>query len=387
MLLIEKTVKLLDDFHHEIFYAYVKNISKRSYYPLVLIELISRDFEHERSSTYFCKNVYSIEGEVTEKDKKKFFQLAHYTFKLIGHLSKNYPDFLQHNLTSIQHLVNTGQLTKALTRAHALKDVAERIEDFDSEIKVVEFLMHAQFKREEHTEVPALYSRLEDLLQYRTDRVALFKHYYTHFRSEKKVKLQEDKEGLIAYFKPFHESKSIEISLLSRYFSIFGLYFFRMPSFHSDEVFAELQSLESELENNNHIVFAYLFNVSHIIKFLKLHILLRKGESEQVMEEANLMTDQTQSILYWNSFLNLPEIFSLAIQLNYYSTNYNKSYQLDASAALPVDISKELEKLKAACQDLLAIKDLKEQYTLRYINIETIYCGFLILGLFRILPK
>ena len=50
MLLIEKVVKLLDDFHYSIFREYVKNISIRSFYPLALIDVIDRDYEKKQES-------------------------------------------------------------------------------------------------------------------------------------------------------------------------------------------------------------------------------------------------------------------------------------------------------------------------------------------------
>ena len=81
MLLIEKVIKLLDDFHYGLFHEHVKNISKRSYYPLVLIEAIDRDFGMEQDSEKLCKAVY---GDAAEKTKKKFFQLAFYNFNSIS---------------------------------------------------------------------------------------------------------------------------------------------------------------------------------------------------------------------------------------------------------------------------------------------------------------
>ena len=82
MLQIEKVVKLLDDYHFDVFREYVKNISIRSYYPLLLLDSINRSIELEQSTEEFCEEIYIEDNPNDEKTKKKFFQLAHYTFKL-----------------------------------------------------------------------------------------------------------------------------------------------------------------------------------------------------------------------------------------------------------------------------------------------------------------
>ena len=82
MLLIEKVIKLLDEFHFKIYREHVKNLSIRSYYPLALIDVIDRGIMIEQDSKVLFKNTY---GEVAkdEKDFKKFFQLGcHTIFKL-----------------------------------------------------------------------------------------------------------------------------------------------------------------------------------------------------------------------------------------------------------------------------------------------------------------
>ena len=52
MLTIEKTVKLLDDFHLDQFREFLKKISIRSYYPLALVDVIDRDFRVEQDSGF-----------------------------------------------------------------------------------------------------------------------------------------------------------------------------------------------------------------------------------------------------------------------------------------------------------------------------------------------
>ena len=73
MLLIEKVIKLLDDYHYDVFREYVKNISIRSYYPLVLIDCINRSIEVKQSTEDLCKMIYADDNPNNEKTKKNYF--------------------------------------------------------------------------------------------------------------------------------------------------------------------------------------------------------------------------------------------------------------------------------------------------------------------------
>ena len=50
MLLIEKVIKLLDEFHFSQFREHVKHYSVRSYYPLALVDVIDRRADVEQDS-------------------------------------------------------------------------------------------------------------------------------------------------------------------------------------------------------------------------------------------------------------------------------------------------------------------------------------------------
>ena len=113
MLQIEKVVKLMDDYHFDIFREYVKNLSLRSYYPLLLLESIDREIDKTKSPETYCELIYTDDDPKADKTRKKFLQLAHYTFKLVRYLSRNYPAFLLPNINKIQQLINNGNLAKA----------------------------------------------------------------------------------------------------------------------------------------------------------------------------------------------------------------------------------------------------------------------------------
>jgi len=80
-----------------------------------------------------------------KKTKKKFLQLTHHTFKLSGFLSRNYTNYLKHNLQVIEELLSKGEKQKANDIAEWLSDVAEKIEDYTTLIEVTKFFAQQCF--------------------------------------------------------------------------------------------------------------------------------------------------------------------------------------------------------------------------------------------------
>ena len=73
--------------------------------PYKLITTI-RQAKTPHESDELCKLTY---GDSEEKTKKKFLQLTHHTFKLSVFLSRNYPNYLKHNLQQIEILLSKGE--------------------------------------------------------------------------------------------------------------------------------------------------------------------------------------------------------------------------------------------------------------------------------------
>ncbi|HET6990931.1 MAG TPA: hypothetical protein VFJ43_06380, partial [Bacteroidia bacterium] len=108
MLSIQKVVVLLDEFHLREFRKYLEE--SKAELPLKLVDAAKKIGWEEKDSDDLCKAIYKKAGT---QEKKKFFQLAHHTFKLTGYLSRNYPSYLLHNLSRIEHFVNQGKLKDA----------------------------------------------------------------------------------------------------------------------------------------------------------------------------------------------------------------------------------------------------------------------------------
>ncbi len=374
MLIIVKTIKLLDDFHYNVFRTYVKDLSIRSYFPLALIDVIDRTIEKDQGTDYLCKAVYS---EVDEKSRKKFYQLAHYTFGLTSFLAKNYPDYLQHNISKFQRLVNDGALDKANVLADMLLEISEKIEDYPTQAKILTILGQQSILMESSKQASSFLGKAKIALDHQNTITSLFERFYTVYNLKTKPS-KEDIEDTLAYFKTHFNHTSIVASLTSQYCYCFFLHFLKDNRFFTKETIDLLKSIDHQLEKNNYIVFPYLVDFIHRVRFLKLRYELLKVDIKDILEKSEELLHSNKDILYWNSYINQPEMFILNIQANFYISNYMKSYKHDSEDWLPEEIRTKLEQLKKDCKTFLTHQHLEQKFTLRFINLTTIYCSLLL---------
>ena len=377
MMLIEKVVKLLDDFHFNTFREYVRDTSLRSYYPLALIDVIDRNFKKEQTIEKLFFQTYGKHPE-EEKEIKKLHQLGHHTFKMTGYLAKNYPNYLQHNITRIQHLINTGKLEDAVLLAYMTKDVAEKIEDFDTEIKVLEILAMREVFLDSIRETLRYFERIEKLLKQRSDLNFLNTHIFDYLKDKGKDSgnLQE-KLDLI---QPFIQNDSFAVQIIAKLNRCYFYYLHRDPLFYQPEILELMVEIETVLSKNDYVIFPFLHNIRSKLHFLKLNYSIRQLEFDKVLEEANQIMLDSKGELFWNSFVNLPEMSSIGIQSSYLVSNYFTSYRADHLSLLSDDIKHQINVLKTRCKTLLSNKTLEEKFTVRYINLTTVYASLLLLG-------
>jgi predicted AAA+ superfamily ATPase len=92
MLSIQKVIVLLDDFHYEALCEHFKTI--KAELPLRLIQESRNMGITEKDSDELCKLIYEKAGAL---EKRKFFQLAHHTFKLTAFLA----EIIHHTSTAL----------------------------------------------------------------------------------------------------------------------------------------------------------------------------------------------------------------------------------------------------------------------------------------------
>lgn len=147
MLSIQKVVVLLDEFHLGEFRKYLE--ANKAELPLRLVDAAKKIGGEDNDSDLLCKAIYKKSGTA---EKKKFFQLAHHTFKLTGYLSRNYPSYLLHNVSTIERYANQGKIKEANQLAEILLDVAEKIEDFATSRATLQYFAQHSYMREKKTE-------------------------------------------------------------------------------------------------------------------------------------------------------------------------------------------------------------------------------------------
>lgn len=376
MLLIEKVVKLLDDFHYEAFRQHLKNVSKRSYYPLVLIDSIDRDLMTEQDVTKLCQEVYD---ETSDKTRKKFNQLTHHTFKMTSFLAQNYPDYLLPNINRIQRLINTGKIKEALLLADMLMEVCLKIEDYQTERKLLQIQSQLNHLFESTYFSIKQQERMLVILGYEQDFITITNYYFKHLDIKAKLK-KEDTDKYADFFKQYLNHPITSIRLISTYYYCFTFYLTKDERFYHQDKFATIKQLELELRKYDYVIFPYLTNCLHVVKLLKVYFLMHKLDSKSLIKETENLLETKDTPLYLKTLINLPELFSLAIQSSHYLNNYMKGFRKDREEFITIEVAQKLSFLKQRCQSFLNNDFLEDRYTMRYINLIIIYSAYLICG-------
>ncbi len=374
MLTIVKTIKLLDDFHYNAFRDYVKNISLRSYYPLALIDVISRDMLIEEETDFLCKSVYN---EVNDKNRKKLYQLAHYTFGLTTFLSKNYPHYLQHNLSRFQQLINTGALDHANRLATWLLEIAEKIEDYSTQVSILQVLAQQSILLESSRQATDYLQKAQTALAHQQTITALFERSYQSYHLKAKPTKVDSAETL-TYFSDHFEHRSVMVQIISRYNYCFFLHYQKDNRFFTEPTYDLLNAIEAQLDKYSYLLLPYLVDFAHRVRYLKLRYQLYKVNIQEILEKSKELLRGNQDILYWNSYINPAELVIINAQANFFISNYMTAYRRDEPTAMPEVIREQLEDLMQECERILDNTTLEEHFTIRYINLTTIYAVLLL---------
>lgn len=376
MLLIEKIIKLLDDFHYEAFRQHLKNVSKRSYYPLVLVDSIDRNLMVEQDPTKLCEEVYD---EVSDKARKKFNQLTHHTFKMTSFLAQNYPDYLLPNINRIQRLINTGKINEALQLADLLLEVCLKVEDYQTERKLLQIQSQLNHLFETTYYSIKQQERMLEILGYERDCLEVTNYYFTHLDIKAKLK-KEDTDKHADFFSQYLDHPITSIRLISTYYYSFTFYLTKDERFYQQEKYEKIKQLEIDLKKYDYIIFPYLTNCLHVVRLLKIYFLMHRLDSTSLVQEAESLMEGKETPLYLKTLINLPELSSLAIQSSHYIDNYMKGFRKDRDDFMTKETEEKLSFLKERCQAFLRNEFIEERFTMRYINIKIIYSALLICG-------
>jgi hypothetical protein len=377
MLSIQKVVVLLDEFHLGEFRKYLE--SSKAELPLKLVDAAKSIGWEDKDSDLLCKAIYKKAGT---PEKKKFFQLAHHTFKLTGYLSRNYPSYLLHNISIIEKLVNQGRLKDANNLAEVLLDVAEKIEDFATARAVLQFFAQHAYMREKKTEAIRYLERNAWVIESEQSLNQLYLHLrtYLHFKDKSAPSLAETEKHL-AFFSKFHEKDSFAVRMMSRYASCFTLHFFNDERFYTQDTLDQLNYLSEELEKSPYVIFSFSDDIELNIDYLKLKLLVSWLKPEELQKEAAVLLKKRETPRFWRNYLNTAQIAFISIQASVLVSRYGFGYRKGWNENLPEEIREQVAFYRKSCEEILAGPNWEEDNLhVRYINMSNLYCCFLLLG-------
>jgi hypothetical protein len=375
MITIQKQILLLSDFHYHKFSDYL--LQSKAELPHKLISVI-RNSTNIHESDELCKLTY---GDASEKTKKKFLQLTHHTFKLSGYLSRNFPNYLKHNIQLIEELLSEGQKTKANNIAEWLEDVAEKIEDYTTLIDVNKFFAQQCFITESKDAI-RYHENVTKFIELESIKNQLYAYLRENlfFKGKENIsKSQTTKD--IKFFTKYIGHNSNSINILARFGKFFQLSFLSDPDFYKPETAVELDNLEKDFLNNAFVCFHYLDDIYFKILGLRLQLDINNNNTDLMLQEVKKMNNTSSFLEFWKSYINIPELYSFSVQASHYLSSYAFSFESNFHEKIPTDIKQNIVELKQKIETELQKSVWQEsQFTIKLINLNCIYAAILLTG-------
>jgi len=376
MLNIQKVIVLLDEHHLQEFRKYLEQ--SRAELPLKLVDEAARIGWEEKDSDALCKAIY---GKAGTAEKKKFFQLAHHTFKLTSYLSRNYPSYLSHNISRIEVIVNQGKLEQANRLAEVLLDTAEKIEDYNTARAMLQYFSQQAFILERRSDSVRFLERNAKVIdaERALNDIYLYLRLNLHFKDRASLN-RDDIEKHLSFFGQYKTHEAFTVRILGRYACLYTLSYLNDDRYYSKETLDELNDLNDELEKNPYVVFTFSDDIELNIDYLKLKHLVSHMNEEGLQRESEALLRKREVPRFWRNYLNTAQVAFLSIQASFYVSHYGFGYRKNFNENLPQEVREQIAFYKRTCEEILNSTSWNEGLHVRYINMLNIYCCFLLLG-------
>lgn len=343
---IQKAIKLMDDDVYHQFTNYLQGI--KADMSLKLVNAVSRDLSIVNSSDELAQKVY---GKVDTKTKQNFNQLASHTFRLTGFISASYPNYLLHNIGRIEKLINSGKTADANRLMQYLYDIAEKIEDFTSLTAVLKIQAQQAILARSYSENLRLHQEVEKVLE--TERLMneffyrIRKHFNAALRDKEVQKLVDEN---IEWFESHANHTAKTISLFCKVQIIHIYYYYKQTEFFKPETLEMIKKCEDELEANPYLVFPYLFDLPSKLAYLHLNMATSQLDSPTSRNIFKRLTQADRIPKYWNSYVNHPMIYALAIQASHLLSKYQYLiHKPNYVTQIPAVTRENIEYLRRTC--------------------------------------
>ena len=261
LITVQKFIYLLDDFHYGEFVDHLSNINAAL--PLKLAQAVRSKLPEFDTHEELCKKIY---GSFEQGPKQNWNQLASYTLRLSSVFAQGYPNYLDHNIGKIQQLVNDGRGVEANFLADALLDIAERVNDFQCSILVLNFLSQQAFIVKDiptgvrfDAELIKVSQKAKELSE-----IQIFTRKTLSAKSEK-PELGKIKDYLLG----FANDTSAVIRITSGISWLLILHQEDLCAFQKTGVTGLIGQLEKDMHNHSHVVFPYLEDLQHRLEKIK----------------------------------------------------------------------------------------------------------------------
>jgi hypothetical protein len=376
-LTIQKVVKLMSPFHKAEFCAHLQEV--RASIPLRLIEAIDANLLESTSADALCQQVY---GKADVQTRKSFNQLASHTFRLTAYLSRNYPSYLVHNIGRIEALIAEGRSLEANILAEILLDIAEKIEDFHSQVAVLRFYSQQALLQQSHAEVLRYTQRIDEVLEQdlRVNRV------YLYLRSHFNISVKDDSvlnslDQHFRHFEQFSNDPCVKVRLVARFAYFYLMYYYRPTEYLTDKVQQEVQSYDEDLNRHGVVVLPFMEDIFSKIQFYKLNLSTTDLSSKEGKAEYQKLLTHNKHLKFWQNYVNIPELYGITIKSTYYLSRYHSiNHRSDFRQIIPAEDRMDISRLAARCEELIA-KDIWEpDHVNDLIHFRLAWSALLLLG-------
>ncbi len=106
-----------------------------------------------------------------------------------------------------------------------------------------------------------------------------------------------------------------------------------------------LEDLEKDLNNYSYIVFPFGFDMKSNFSFYKLSSQNLDLASKAGQKDFDELKRHYSSVKFWNSYLNIPEMFAMALKASNYLTAYHHYvHRSDYYKIIPPEALQEIKK-------------------------------------------
>lgn len=345
ILIIQKFISVLSDFHYHWFVEYLEK--HKAQLPARLAQAIRARLPEFDSHDDLCIKVY---GTCTEADRKKFNQLSAHTFKLSAGLAYNYPDYLAAHIVTVEKLVNTGKPLEAIDAVKFMLDIAERIDDFRTQVWCLRFLDADASQNQDLASGIRYGKRIKAVLEKEMLYAELQHVLRVDNSDEGAPENPEAYEARKTFYSQYFSNTSVAISTLAHYGYVAWVFKYNPAYLSKPEDMAVLDELEAKLQQYPYVVFPFMTNMVGNTGYIRLSASSRQLSDKERARIFQELDDYYQEVHFTGDYVKQGQLYLIAIECSYLiSTLYpylqNKDYHTVIKTEQVKWINRKLEAL------------------------------------------